>query len=63
MIRNVKRESTRRTADPALDAAVAARLLRLVLTELPPSTPTDRATARRIEGAALALDALAKNAR
>jgi hypothetical protein len=36
----------------------AARMLRTVLDEAPPTTARDRATARRIEGAALALDAV-----
>ncbi|MEV4511380.1 hypothetical protein AB0K00_20685 [Dactylosporangium sp. NPDC049525] len=44
------------TIDP-VGAAEATRMLRAVLDELPPQTPTDRATARRIEGAACALDA------
>ena len=34
----------------------AARMLRAVLEALPPTTARDRATARRIEGAAVALD-------
>lgn len=37
----------------------AARMLRAVLTGLPPTTARDRATARRIEGAATTLETLA----
>lgn len=44
------------TIDPT-DAADAARMLRVALEALPPRTPADRATTRRIQGAALALDA------
>ncbi|MEV8510790.1 hypothetical protein [Dactylosporangium sp. NPDC051484] len=40
------------------DVSVAANMLRSVLRNLPPRTPTDRATARRIQGAVLALDAV-----
>jgi hypothetical protein len=39
--------------------AEAARMLRVVVEAMPPRTTTDRATVRRIEGAALALEALA----
>lgn len=44
--------------DPA-DAAEAARMLRAVLGELPPSTPTEVAVARRVEGAITALEVVA----
>lgn len=40
--------------------AEAARVVRAMLEELPPTTPTDRALARRLEGAAVTLDALAR---
>jgi hypothetical protein len=45
--------------EPA-DIESAARMLRMVLADLPASTPLERATARRIEGAAVALDAIAE---
>lgn len=41
------------------DAAEAARMLRALVEALPPTTARDRATARRIEGAAVALEAMA----
>jgi hypothetical protein len=41
----------------ASDLGEAARLLRVILAEMPPATPRERATARRIEGAAVALNA------
>lgn len=40
-------------------AAEAAQLLRVVLAELPPVSLRDRGAARRIEGAAMALDVIA----
>lgn len=43
--------------DPA-DLAEAARQLRALVEALPPTTARDRATARRIEGAAVALEAV-----
>jgi hypothetical protein len=43
-----------RPTEPA-DLAEAARQLRAVVEALPPRTTSDRATARRVEGAALAL--------
>jgi hypothetical protein len=43
--------------DPA-DLAEAARQLRAIVEALPPTTARDRATARRIQGAAVALEAL-----
>jgi hypothetical protein len=43
-----------------VDMAEAARMLRTVVETLPPRTTTERATARRIEGAALALKVLAE---
>ena len=42
------------------DAELAARLLRLTLAEFPASDPLSKAAARRIEGAALALEAVAR---
>jgi hypothetical protein len=51
-----------RTSDntpPGELLAEAARTLRAVLDTCPPTTPRERATARRIEGAAVVLDALA----
>lgn len=45
----------------AQDAREAARLLRLTLAELPPQNPADTAQARRIEGAAIGLEALARS--
>ena len=39
-------------------AREAAALLRSVVRELPPQTPAERATARRIEGASVALESL-----
>lgn len=41
------------------NATEAARMLRAALEALPPRTPADRATARRIQGAVLALGAIA----
>jgi len=41
------------------DAAEAARQLRAIVEALPPATARDRATARRIQGAAAALEVLA----
>lgn len=46
------------SVDPA-DAAEAARMLRLILAEMPPTTPAERATARRVEGAIAALQVVA----
>lgn len=52
---------TRRDEVPSSeDLAAAARQLRAVLDALPPATARDRATARRIEGAAVALEAVAQ---
>jgi hypothetical protein len=44
----------------AADIGEVARMLRTVVRELPPQSPAERATARRIEGAALALATLAE---
>jgi hypothetical protein len=41
------------------DLTQVARQLRAIVEALPPTTARDRATARRIEGAAVTLDALA----
>jgi hypothetical protein len=42
--------------------AEAARMLRAVIAALPPRTSVDRATARRIEGAATVIDLVRKRA-
>lgn len=42
------------------DLAEAARQLRALVEALPPTTARDRATARRIEGAAIGLETLAE---
>lgn len=44
------------TTDTLVAAAAA---LRSIIEELPPASPNDRATARRMEGAAAALEVLA----
>lgn len=41
------------------DLIEGARMLRVVVEALPPRTTTERATTRRIEGAAIALETLA----
>jgi hypothetical protein len=46
------------TVDPA---AEAAQMLRVTLAEFPPESPQEKAAARRIEGAALALDAVGRS--
>lgn len=56
MIRGVTDQP--RHLDP-LVFAEAARQLRAIVEALPPTTALDRATARRVQGAATALEALA----
>ncbi len=51
---------SKRETGPPPDLAEVARMLRAVVEALPPHTTRDRATVRRIEGAALALDVAAE---